>query len=115
MLILDLLRHPKALKDVAPADLRQLTQQETELRVVDVRRPREYVQGHITGAVSAPLGSTAHLVQNWPRDTPIALVCLSGHRSQAAAAELLKMGFRDVSHLEGGMLAWRRAGQPVDR
>ncbi len=85
------------------------------LRILDVRSPREFVQGHIQGAVNAPLGTTGGACKDWSRETPIALVCLSGHRSQAAAAELLRMGFSDVSHLTGGMIAWRRARLPLKR
>ncbi len=110
-----LFRHPKGLKDISPAELRRLAHESDRLRIVDVRRPHEYQQGHIEGAVSAPLGTTAKAVRSWPHDTPIALVCLSGHRSQAAAVELLGMGFSDVSHLAGGMLAWHRAGLPMKR
>ncbi len=115
MFSLGLFRHPKGLKDLGPADLQRLAQQEQGLRIVDVRRPREYAQGHIAGAVSAPLGTTGRAVRDWPRDTPIALICLSGHRSQAAATELLDMGFHNVSHLTGGMLAWHRTGLPLAR
>ena len=111
----DLFRHPKGLKELSPAELRQVAQQEKGVKIVDVRRPHEYQQGHIAGAVSAPLGTTARSIRDWPRDTPVALVCLSGHRSQAAAADLLGMGFTNVSHLAGGMLAWHRAGLPMKR
>ncbi len=109
------LHRPSALKDLAAQDLARRLGAEDHLRLVDVRRPHEYARGHIAGAVSAPLGTTGQVVREWPRETPVALICLSGHRSQAAAAELLAMGFGDVSHLAGGMLAWHRAGLPVKR
>ena len=112
---LRLLLHPKGLKDLHPEELLQVMQAQSGLKIVDVRRPQEYARGHIAGAVPAPLGTTGRRLGDWPRDTPIALICLSGHRSQAAATELLRMGFSDVSHLAGGMLAWHRKGLPMTR
>jgi rhodanese-related sulfurtransferase len=110
-----MLRHPKALKDLSPAELASRLDAGDSLRLVDVRRPYEYRRGHIAAAASVPLGSERRSLRDLPRETPVVLICLSGHRSQVAAANLLEMGFGDVSHLDGGMLAWWRARLPVSR
>ena len=47
------------------------------------------------------------------RDVPIVVICRSGSRSQAAADLLLAHGFSEVSNVQGGMLAWQRAGYPA--
>lgn len=108
-------QHPKSLKNLRPEEVLKLRAEKPGVRMVDVRTPGEFRQGHIEGALLAPLGQTAKAVKDWPRDTPVVLVCHSGHRSQSAAAELLQLGFSDVSHLAGGMLAWRRHGAPQVR
>ena len=108
---LQLFVHPRALKDLGPEDVRKA--KSAGARLVDVRMLAEFQRGHIDGAVSAPLGSTAQAVGDWPRDTPIVLICQSGHRSQAAAHDLLRLGFQDLSHLKGGMGAWSRHGAPT--
>ncbi len=113
--LFDLLRHPAGLKDLAPDELSRLLAAKAAVRVVDVRTLREYARGHVAGALSAPLGETAHAIREWPRETPVVLICQSGHRSQAAAHELLRMGFSDVSHLRGGMSSWARRGLPQAR
>lgn len=41
---------------------------------------------------------------------PILLYCESGRMSETAGRRLLRAGYMDVSHLAGGLEAWRRAG-----
>jgi rhodanese-related sulfurtransferase len=111
MNFLKLFRHPVALVDLTPDQLLDRLSQQPVL--VDVRTPGEYRAGHIDGAISCPLGSEASLLVACPLDSDIILICKTGHRSQAAADTLLGLGFRRVSHLQGGMGAWRRAGNPT--
>jgi rhodanese-related sulfurtransferase len=42
------------------------------------------------------------------------LHCASGGRSALAARTLQEMGYRDVAHLDGGLNAWKEAGQPIE-
>ncbi|MBM3564604.1 MAG: hypothetical protein FJX42_00630 [Alphaproteobacteria bacterium] len=39
--------------------------------------------------------------------------CASGNRTQHAARMLLQAGHAEVTHLKGGIAAWKRAGLPV--
>lgn len=47
------------------------------------------------------------------KDSEMLLYCRSGRMSETASAALLKAGYSDVSHLEGGMRAWEAAGKPL--
>lgn len=87
--------------------------------VVDVREPEEFVGelGHIEGALPIPLDT---LQKRLPKltgyvDRDLVLVCRAGARSASACAMLRQAGFPKVENLEGGMLAWVEAGQPVQR
>jgi rhodanese-related sulfurtransferase len=45
----------------------------------------------------------------------IVLYCQSGRMSEIAARELARLGYSQVSHLEGGMIAWKKSGYEVIR
>jgi rhodanese-related sulfurtransferase len=38
---------------------------------------------------------------------------MSGRMSEIAANTLVRRGYRSVSHMEGGMLSWLKAGYPL--
>jgi SulP family sulfate permease len=77
--------------------------------VLDVREPREYRQGHISGAVSIPLATALSESDRIPRDKPVVLVCRSGRRSSRAAANLTHIGYDNIRILKGGIAAWENA------
>lgn len=47
------------------------------------------------------------------KNTPIILYCKSGRMSEEGVATLIKLGYTNVKHLEGGMDAWKKAGNQV--
>ncbi len=47
------------------------------------------------------------------KDAEILLYCRTGRMSGIAAEELVEAGYTNVSHLEGGMDAWRADGRTV--
>ena len=44
----------------------------------------------------------------------IIVYCSSGSRSAPAADTLQRMGYKEVAHLEGGMMAWKEDKRPVE-
>ncbi|HWQ14876.1 MAG TPA: rhodanese-like domain-containing protein [Roseiflexaceae bacterium] len=96
------------------ADLRQRLAAREPLQLIDVRSAEEYQHdGHIAGARLIPLPALAQRLGEIARDTPVALICRSGNRSQVAAELLARAGYTAVSNVQGGMIAWRRAGYPA--
>src|SRR4030042_900211 len=75
-----------------------------EFLLLDVRQPEEYADGHIPGAMLIPLGELEARQDELERGKRIITYCRSGHRSMAAAIALCELGFKDVHHLEGGIL-----------
>jgi rhodanese-related sulfurtransferase len=100
-----------AVKQLSVAELQTKIAAKEPLQIVDVRSADEYRNdGHIAGAKLIPLPMLAQRLGEISRDLPVALVCRSGGRSQAAADLLAREGFTSVINVQGGMMAWRGAG-----
>ena len=87
-----------------------------DLQIVDVRRPGEYVNGHVPRAFNAPLASLDKSLGPLPleKDKLTAVICAGGYRSSAAASLLQKQGFSNLINVSGGTGAWINAGYPVE-
>jgi rhodanese-related sulfurtransferase len=85
--------------------------------VIFVDTSQDFARGHVPGARWVPRG----WLELWigdivpSKDTPIAVTCNDGRASVLAAATLKELGYRQISVLEGGMDAWRKADLPVER
>ena len=107
-----------------PADAPRITYEEfaalhgsEAVLVVDVREPQFYEMGHIPGAVSMPLATVRERAAGLAGDgRPIVTYCACvGDETSARAVLILRSeGIRDVSVLEGGLLAWVRFGNPLE-
>ncbi len=85
-----------------------------ELVLVDVRQSTEWRGGRVPGARHVPLAGIGRELDSLARQAqPIAFICRSGHRSGAACASAHSRGI-DALTVRGGMIAWQRAGLPVD-
>ena len=78
--------------------------------ILDVREPAEWASFHLAGATLIPLGSLPSRLNEVPRDKPVVVVCLSGHRSLQGRDILLQAGFTQVTTLSGGLMAWQGQG-----
>jgi len=95
-------------------ELHEQISEGVDLQVVDVRRPGEYVAGHVPGAINLTL---AHLEQDLSRldlDRPTAVICASGYRSSAATSILERKAFSQVFNIVGGTNGWINAGYSVE-
>jgi hydroxyacylglutathione hydrolase len=87
-----------------------------DLQIVDVRRPTEYVNGHVPRALNAPLANLDKSLGPLPleKDKLTAVICAGGYRSSAAASLLQQQGFSNLLNVSGGTGAWINAGYPVE-
>ena len=76
--------------------------------ILDVRRPDEYAEGHIPGAINIPneeIGS-AEIAELPDKSQLILVYCRSGRRSKEASEKLVKLGYTNIVEF-GGINDWK--------
>jgi len=90
--------------------LRQLRQEDPDLRILDVRTGGEFETEHIPGAYNVPLDTLGEHVRDLASvEHPVILVCQSGGRATQAHGRLTAAGKNTLHILEGGMDSWKAA------
>ncbi|HLE88585.1 MAG TPA: molybdopterin-synthase adenylyltransferase MoeB [Candidatus Limnocylindria bacterium] len=81
-------------------------------RILDVREPVEWNEGHIPTATLLPLADLpSRIAEVVPdRDAPLLVHCAVGARSLRAAAWLRQNGYTNVVNLRASLVEWRRLG-----
>jgi hydroxyacylglutathione hydrolase len=100
------------LEEVERIGVDELECRRGELQVIDVRRPAEWDEGHIEGALLRPLDRLRETGGAIDRSRPAAVLCQSGYRSAIAASILQAEGMRGVIDVAGGFEAWKTRGLP---
>ena len=97
------------------ADIRQTLLAQQELALVDVREEAVYATGHPLFAVNLPLSKLEiELFSRIPRRSTPVVIYDDGEGLALPAAQLFhKLGYSDVSLLEGGLESWRSAGEQL--
>lgn len=83
--------------------------------LIDVRKDEEVARGIIPGAVHIPL----HLIplkadELRSGEQPLVFYCHAGMRSAQACAFMVNQGRDQLFNLQGGVLAWGKAGYPFE-
>ena len=97
---------------IRPQEAYRRLREDPRVVIVDVREAVETRAGSVPGAVLIPLSAFGRRLGELPRDRPILTICRSGHRSPLAARQLRAAGY-DVTDVDGGTMAWERAGLPL--
>ncbi len=75
--------------------------------ILDVRRPDEFANGHIPGAINVAnetIGAEAP-AELPDKDQVIYIYCRSGNRSKQAAEKLAALGYTNITEF-GGIIDW---------
>jgi rhodanese-related sulfurtransferase len=97
--------------DITAEQLQARLQSGEPLVVIDVREPHELEISSVAFARPIPMGEIpARIAELDPAATTV-VMCRSGGRSMQIARFLDSRGFRSVSNLTGGILAW---GERID-
>ena len=86
----------------------KMMRDEKDYIILDVRRPDEFAEGHIPGAINVPneeIGTTESA--ELPDKSQLILVyCRSGRRSKEASEKLVKLGYTNIVEF-GGIQDWK--------
>ena len=103
---------PVPYKDISPQELNSMLEQKDFL-LVNTHIPFE---GNIPDTdLSIPYNEIQKNLSQLPseKDARIVLYCRSDSMSRAAAEELSQLGYTNLYNLDGGFVAWQRAGFPL--
>lgn len=84
------------------------------VRLVDVREPDEYGEGHVPGAVSVPLATVPDNLDAFRGEGTTYVICQAGGRSLRACEHVAgRDAGASVVNVAGGTGAWIRSGRPT--
>ena len=85
----------------------KMMQEQTDYMIVDVRRPDEFAEGHIAGAVNVPNETIEDEAPDAlpHKEQTLFIYCRSGNRSKEASQKLADMGYTNVFEF-GGINTW---------
>jgi rhodanese-related sulfurtransferase len=90
------------------------TMVQKDVRLIDVRTPKEYAEGHLAGSENIDVKAADFAERIKDIKGKVAVYCRGGRRSLKAAEQLAANGCT-VYNLDGGILAWQKAGKPTTK
>ena len=100
------------IKEVSIDQVNERLTRGDKFHLVDVREESEYSAGHLPGARHLSKGVIERDIEGAIPDpnAEIVLYCGGGFRSALAADNLRKMGYTNVSSMDGGWREWNEKG-----
>jgi len=85
--------------------------------VIDIRSKADFNKGHLLGSINIPASEIKNADKELEKhkQNPIVLVDANGMQASAAAQQLQKTGFTQVSRLQGGIVSWTNDNLPVHK
>jgi len=104
------------IKEYTIDEVSQKLQNNETFVFIDVREESEWQKGRAKNAIHIGKGVIERDIEsNVPdKSTEVVLYCGGGFRSALAADALNKMGYQNVSSMDGGMRGWLAAGLPTE-
>ncbi|MCV6604804.1 MAG: rhodanese-like domain-containing protein, partial [Porticoccaceae bacterium] len=93
----------------------QLIENNSGLVILDIRTAKEFIEGHIAGAVNIDYYSDdfRQSLAALDKGKTYLVHCRSGGRSGRSLKLFNELGFEKVIHLDGGIKAWKSEKLPL--
>ena len=92
--------------NISPPELKKLISKSGRFILIDVRESPETQICRLENSLRVSENHLPDYAAGLKKDDPIILYCRSGIRSARAAQNLMRIGYKNVRHLTGGILAW---------
>jgi hydroxyacylglutathione hydrolase len=102
------------LAEVGQMSVHELNKRAGDLQIVDVRSPREWKNGHVSGARHIFLPELRKRIGEIDRSKPTAVYCGSGYRASIATSIMKPAGFEKLWNVPGSWEAWKKARLPIE-
>jgi rhodanese-related sulfurtransferase len=102
-------------KNISADEVYKALVEKKDAVLVDVRTEGEFSRGKIEGSINIPIDTvTSQIEATVPdKNKTIYMYCLSGSRSDLAAAQLQQLGYTDAFSMTSGLLMWRSKKYPL--
>ncbi|MFC2063113.1 rhodanese-like domain-containing protein [Chloroflexota bacterium] len=83
--------------------------------IMDVRTPEEFADGHIENAINLDFYSESFKAElsKLDRNKTYLVYCRTGNRSSSTIDIMSELGFKEVYHLDVGIVGWLDKGLPT--
>ncbi|MDT7830544.1 rhodanese-like domain-containing protein [Pricia sp. S334] len=104
----------KPIIKLSQLSVHELNQNKGHYLPLDVRKDKEWQNGHIPDASHIFLGELSDKMSKLDKERNLAVYCASGYRASIAASLLQKKGFKNVNSIPGSFKAWKAAALPIE-
>jgi rhodanese-related sulfurtransferase len=115
LLLTSIVAFASTVKPLTVKDTKTLIDKTPNLYILDVRTPDEYKQVRMKNSVLIPVNDLEKRINEVPKNRPVLVICAVGARSKPASELLVSKGYKEVYHLNDGLVGWYRAGLPVEK
>jgi rhodanese-related sulfurtransferase len=99
---------------IQPVEVKELMAKGEKITIIDTRAPEEFKVSHLAGAQFLNYDSyTTDDLKKIPANSKIIVYCSVGYRSERVGEKLLKLGYKNVFNIYGGIFGWKNEGQAV--
>lgn len=103
-------------KSLLPNDFHLTYLKEDKAILIDVREFFEFRRGRLKHAVNIPSsGKLKFAADTIDKQCTLFLYCTTGYRSKRVAVFFHDNGFSKLYSLDGGIVAWKKDGLPVEK
>ena len=87
------------------------------LILLDTRTQEEYRQAHLKNSILIDLTNPEFMkkITSLNKDKNYLLYCHTGGRSMYVMQVMTSLGYKNISHIQGGIESWESQGLPIEK